>query len=167
MAIFKPVEHLFLFYLQLYTYDFDEPQSSGDSSLQTNYLYHNNQLVPFCSAASCPDLWEAIKLIDKIDSLDLHSRLQHNHKDMSMRTFLREDGASEGAIAIVQSICVQEMSSKMDDCSVYEACRLSNAWHVGKDNYRFILACHTGLSFWPLVNVVCYLCLELGAHLLY
>lgn len=94
-------------------------------------MYHNNQLIPFCSDSICSELQEAFECIDKIESLNLDGQ-----KGMAVRTFLKKEGASEGAIAIVQSIVVQEMSSKMDNCSVYEVCRLSNAWHVGNDSYR-------------------------------
>ena len=122
--------------MQLYSYDLRETPSSTNSSLQRDFVYHNNQLISMQDSASCPDLQQAIELIYKVYSLDLHYRLQHNQKDMAMTTFLREEGASEGAVAIVQSIFAQEMSSKMNDFSVYETCRLSNAWSVGSDNYR-------------------------------
>jgi hypothetical protein len=120
---------------QLYSYDIHE-DPSANSALQKNFVYHNNQLISMKDFTSCPDVQQATKLIYKVESIDFHHRLQTNQKDMSMATFLKNEGASEGAIAIVQATLTQELSSKMNDTSIYEVCRLSTCWSVGTDNYR-------------------------------
>lgn len=137
IQLFKGM-YIFWCVFQLYSYNYDGlflGESVG--SLQQNCVYHNGRLLSLHDSVSCPDLEEAKKLLHKIDLLhSTVSHFPHSRKDVSMTSFLREEGVSEGAFAIIQALLVQEMSSKMDNCSIYEASRLSNKWTAGCDNYR-------------------------------